>query len=298
MAKKKATARPQSRELGRDDLQLALKKLDRRIADLIAFDVDSINDQFDANASALVARINASIAEIFGQGTVEYSHNSVWSLSSGAIHAETDWGGGTPIGTIRDEYRKGVANTIVRLNGLKATLQERLDDMPSMPGASPVSGAGFERTRVDASNRKVFIVHGHDEAAKQSVARYLTKLELEPVILHEHPSKGRTIIEKLEAHLGDVAYVIVLLTPDDIAAPVNSPDNKSHRARQNVILELGLFIGALGRDRVCALYKSDVEIPSDYDGVVFVSMDGGGWQLEVAKELRAAGLDVDFNKLG
>ena len=148
--------------------------------------------------------------------------------------------------------------------------------------------------------RKVFIVHGHDETMKEAVARALVKLDLEPVILHEQPNKGRTIIEKFSDY-ADVGFAIVLLSGDDFAYAKDSDvDNKKSRARQNVILELGYFIGKLGREHVLPLYKEepDFEIPSDYSGVLFTSFDNKGmWQLNLVKELKACGFEVDANKL-
>ena len=140
----------------------------------------------------------------------------------------------------------------------------------------------------------VFIVHGHDEAAKEAVARFVEKLELKPIILHEQPDKGRTVIEKFEDH-SNVGFAIVLLTPDDVGASVSDKDNLTLRARQNVVFELGFFLGKLGRNRVCALYKGDLEIPSDYEGVLFVPMEGD-WRLSLAKEIKAAGISIDLNK--
>jgi len=140
----------------------------------------------------------------------------------------------------------------------------------------------------------VFLVHGHDEGSRENVARYLEKLGLRPKILHEQPNRGKTIIEKLEVH-SSVGFAVVLLTPDDIGGK----DEKTlrPRARQNVILELGFFCGALGRSRVCALFKGDVEIPSDFEGVVYVPLDdSGAWRLALAREIKAAGISVDLNK--
>jgi predicted nucleotide-binding protein len=139
--------------------------------------------------------------------------------------------------------------------------------------------------------RKVFVVHGHDEGAKEGVARYLEKLHLEPVILHEQPNRGMTIIEKFET-FSDVAFAVVLLTPDDPGVAGGQA-----RARQNVILELGYFLGKLGRACVCALYKDGTEIPSDFQGVVFVKMDpAGGWRMQLALELKQVLPHVDLNK--
>lgn len=115
-------------------------------------------------------------------------------------------------------------------------------------------------------------------------------------MLREQPSKGRTIIEKFEDY-ADVGFAVILLTADDRGATkdTNFDDQKS-RARQNVVFEFGYFIGKLGRNRVCALHAPGVEVPSDYSGVVYIELDSGGaWQLQLAKEIRAAGIDVDMN---
>lgn len=145
-------------------------------------------------------------------------------------------------------------------------------------------------------SRKVFVVHGHDDGAKDSVARFLEKLKLCPIILHEQPNEGMTVIEKFEHH-SNVGFAVVLLTPDDIGFARNKPKEKKSRARQNVIFELGYFIGTVGRDKVCALYKEGVEIPTDYQGVLFVPMDSGeNWRLMLAKEIKRAGLDIDINR--
>ena len=145
---------------------------------------------------------------------------------------------------------------------------------------------------------KVFVIHGHDEAARVKVARFLEKLKLEPVILHEQENRGRTIIEKFEGY-SDVGFAVVLLTPDDVGAPRDKQSELSPRARQNVISELGFFIGKLGRDRVCILKKQEVEMPSDCQGVVYTDFDdAGAWQMKVIQELKAAGFNVDANLLG
>jgi predicted nucleotide-binding protein len=122
---------------------------------------------------------------------------------------------------------------------------------------------------------------------QQTVAHFVTKIGLEPIILADQVNGGRTIIEKFE-HNADVGYAIVLLSPDD-------PGLSSHRARQNVILEWGYFIGRLGRSRVCALKRGEVELPSDIIGIVWeVFDDNGGWKSRLAKELASAGLRVDI----
>ena len=146
--------------------------------------------------------------------------------------------------------------------------------------------------------KKVFVVHGHNDSLKLATARLLEKLDLEPVILHEQPNKGRTIIEKFLDY-SDVAFALVLLTPDDKGGLARaSSDVFRPRARQNVILELGFFVGRLGRERVVAIYQEGVEIPSDYSGVLFIPFDQSGvWQYHAAKEMKAAGLKIDLNKI-
>ena len=149
-----------------------------------------------------------------------------------------------------------------------------------------------------APSQNVFVVHGHDALAKVDLARTLERLKLVPIVLHEQANEGKTIIEKFERDASKVSFAVVLLTPDDSGHPAGKPGDAKPRARQNVILELGYFSGALGRSNVCVLYKGDVEIPSDYLGVVYVNMDdSGAWRFTLAKELKQAGLPVDLNNL-
>ena len=150
----------------------------------------------------------------------------------------------------------------------------------------------------EKTSQKVFIVHGHDEGAKEAVARFVERLALDAVILDEQPSEGLTIIEKFEKHARSADFAIVLITPDDVGAPIQEQNALKLRARQNVIFELGYFFHALGRRSVCALYKEGVELPSDIYGVVYVRMDEfDAWQLTLAREMKQAGLSFDANKL-
>jgi len=144
------------------------------------------------------------------------------------------------------------------------------------------------------TSNKVFIVHGHDGEAREAVARFLEKIGLQAIILHEQANQGRTVIEKVEAN-GDVGFAVVLLTPDDLGCTKGGKPEP--RARQNVLLELGYFIGRLGRAKVCALKRGELEIPSDFAGVVWEKMDDrSGWKLALARELMAAGHAIDLNK--
>lgn len=160
----------------------------------------------------------------------------------------------------------------------------------------PISPIQGKKGKTTISNR-IFLVHGKDNELKESTARFLTKLELMPIILHEQTSKGRTIIEKFEDY-SDVAFALVLMTPDDIGAIAENKENLMKRARQNVVFELGYFIGKLGRKNVVALVKGDIEIPSDLYGVVYIGIDNNdNWKMQLSKEIKAAGLNIDMNKI-
>lgn len=190
-----------------------------------------------------------------------------------------------------DSYQAVLKAKITRLE----SLLERLELIPIASDIQPARQQATPRISSEQGNR-IFVVHGHDETARETVARFLTQLGLAPIILHEQTNAGRTIIEKLEHH-SSVDFAVVLLTPDDVGALAKTPDQLQERARQNVVLELGFFIGKLGRKRVCALHKGALELPSDVLGVAYLPMDGAGaWKLPLAKELREAGFAFDLNK--
>lgn len=154
-----------------------------------------------------------------------------------------------------------------------------------------------KKQQENSISNRVFLVHGHDNELKETTARFLEKLDLKPIILHEQTSKGLTIIEKFEEY-SDVAFAVVLLTPDDHGSKIGDNDNLLKRARQNVIFELGYFIGKLGRKNVVGLVKDNIEFPSDYTGVIYIGVDNSdGWKMMLSKEMKAAGLKIDLNKI-
>lgn len=180
------------------------------------------------------------------------------------------------------------------LSVLRGALKEiELDEefLPSTP-TFPLDTEVTESTR----SNKVFIVHGHDDGLKNEVARFVEKLDLEAVILHERANEGNTIIEKIEKN-SDVGFAIVLYTPCDEGKSKSSEQLQS-RARQNVVFEHGFFIAKLGRSNVVALHKGqDIELPNDLSGVVYVKFESGAWKYEIAKEMKASGYIIDFNKI-
>lgn len=151
--------------------------------------------------------------------------------------------------------------------------------------------------KVKEMSDEVFIVHGHDNEAKQEMARTLERWGFRPVILHEQPDSGMTIIEKIEKY-SDVCYAVILYTECDCGRDKNtSVDKERYRARQNVVFEHGYLIAKLGRNRVSAFVKGNVETPGDIGGVVYIPMDNAGaWKMNLAKNMKGEGIDVDMNK--
>jgi len=150
---------------------------------------------------------------------------------------------------------------------------------------------------IDKNKTDIFIVHGHDDLAKNEMARFVEQMNFKPIILHEQASEGTTIIEKIEKY-SNVGFGIVLYTACDVGAKISDKDNLNDRARQNVVFEHGFLNGKLGRKNVCAFVKGNIETPNDISGIVYVPLDAhGAWKIALAKELRASGYDVDMNKM-
>lgn len=188
----------------------------------------------------------------------------------------------------------------MRLGLLQGIIANAQDDAGT-PGTEKAEVDSLQKGSYVAEpreTRKVFVVHGHDEAAKEATARFLEKLDLQPIILHEQSSGGRTIIEKFEKYSRDIGFAVVLLTPDDLGAARKEKERLQSRARQNVVLELGYFLGRLTRNRVCALYKGGVELPSDIQGVIYIEMDdAGAWRTKLAQELVEAKCPINLQGL-
>ena len=196
-----------------------------------------------------------------------------------------------------DAYRGAWEDGKAALQNLLSTILEELVLFPRKRETGTPDEVSLDMTSEDS----VFIVHGHDTEMKEAAARTVERLGLKAVVLHEQPNKGRTIIEKLMDYSSVASFAVVLLSPDDLAfMRGEEPSTAKPRARQNVILELGFFLGKLGRSRVIAVHREEAgfEMPTDYSGVVFTPFDERGtWKFELARELRAAGYDVDANEL-
>lgn len=276
-------------QLSPSAIERGIARLDERIVELRNFDVRQIPKGSSPELNALAAAIQDTLIRCFGERTTAYNRfQNAASLQFFPGFASSNY-------PQQHHYQEGaqrnIANSIALLQEAQRVLREDLAD--AQHEAEPET-AHAEQAAV--LSRRVFVVHGHDEGARETVARFLEKIGFEAVILHEQANRGGTVIEKIEANR-DVGFAVVLLTPDDLGRSIKEDDLKP-RARQNVLLELGYFIGHLGRDKVCALKRGDVELPSDYVGVVWEKMDdGGGWKQALGRELDAAGHEIDWNRV-
>ncbi|WDG50453.1 nucleotide-binding protein [Pseudomonas chlororaphis] len=277
-------------QLSPQGIERCIARLQERITELANFDVSQLSD--DGASPKLVAlstSIEDTLVRCFGENT------SVYYRFSSAAQLHFSPGVWTENYPLRHHYVQGTEDNIQQsmhmLLEAQRTLREDLADHEhATKPENPVVADNIQQ----ALSRKVFIVHGHDEGAREMVARFLERLGFQSIILHEQANQGRTVMEKVETH-GEVGFAVVLLTPDDEGcAKGGTPEP---RARQNVLLELGYFLGRLGRDKVCALKRGAVEIPSDFAGVVWEPMDGNGWKQALGRELEAAGHDIDWNKV-
>ena len=198
----------------------------------------------------------------------------------------------TPDSVFHECFMDGIKNAQAIIRSAVKEFEDYDLEPPSSAGPIATTSKPDDSAKVI---RKIFVVHGHDNEMKQTVARFLERLDFEAIILHEQASGGDTIIEKFERN-SDVSYAVVLLSPDDVGAEKDKKDELQSRARQNVVLELGYFIGRLGRSHVCPLVRGPIETPSDFHGVVYVPFEGEDWKFHLVKELKHLGFDIDANK--
>ena len=228
----------------------------------------------DADFQAWKTKAERFLIKKFGKDSLEYTKFEKTHFSLTVFYS------GIPDSEFVEACRRGLETTkAVFLTYLEEIEVEKVDTTPLK-----VYNPTYE---------KVFIVHGHDGELKEAVARIIEKQGINAIILSEQANKGRTIIEKFEDY-SDVGGAICLFTADDYGrAKTDETDNT--RARQNVVLETGYFMGKLGRDHVVLLADQNIEMPSDLSGVVYT--DTTKWEIDLLKELKEMGYTVDFNKL-
>jgi predicted nucleotide-binding protein len=268
-------------------IERGIARLEERISELQAFDVGTLVKGRSAEITALEVAIKDTLNRCFGEGTSAYN---LYERAADLQHYSMVISRGELV-DYATPTRRNIGNSVALLTQAKRALTEDLADYDFVSNSSLPA---ISEPVAQELSRRVFLVHGHDEGARETVARFLMQLGFEPIILHEQANQGRTVMEKVEAH-GQVDFAVVLLTPDDQGcAKGGTPEP---RARQNVLLELGYFLGRLGRAKVCALKRGTLEIPSDFAGVVWESMEGGSWKQALGRELEAAGHDIDWNKV-
>ena len=260
-------------------MRQGVDRLRKRISDLEAFDPATVQDRWAPETRAIETAIEETLAKVFGEGTPAYNrYNSATRLDSGPLIMG---GGPDPTHRVQGWLREGKARSLALLIQAVKGLEEDLADVGEIIPAA-IAQPHF------AKNDEIFIVHGRDTPAQHEVELLVQRAGLKPIVLHRMANEGRTIIEKFEAHGGAAGFAIVVLTPDDVGGL--DKDQLQPRARQNVIGEMFWFAGRLGRKRVCALKKGNIEMPSDFAGIGYTEMDDrGAWKQELLRELQAAG---------
>lgn len=230
-----------------------------------------------------------AIENVFGQNSSNAKDfNSINYIPMVVYQIQNDVAGRSSL--YREAYINGLKKSEAILQSMIGEIEEYWPDDDQAQNPAPTSQ--FQK---QTNTSQVFIIHGRDIGTRDTIARFLESLDLEPVILQEQPDRSRTIIEKFEEY-AQVNFAIALFTPDDFGGLKG--DDAQSRARQNVVFEFGYFIGKYGRGRVRALVKGNIEIPSDYSGVVNILLDASdGWKMRLVRELKSAGFDVDANHL-
>lgn len=147
-----------------------------------------------------------------------------------------------------------------------------------------------ETKEASADRGKVFFIHGTDCHTSSLVLSFIRALGLQPIIMKELAHAGKTIITEIRKR-AEVKYAICLLTPDNLGGV--SAHELHFRADQNVILELGIFVGRLGRENVSSLFVEGVELPEDFHAFEHIEIDRTNeWKEALLKELTQAGFEI------
>ena len=158
------------------------------------------------------------------------------------------------------------------------------------PSPTTATAAKDERT-------KIFVVHGHDTGALELLGLVLRRLGPDPYILQNNDGESKTLVEALEQKIyKEAAFGIVLLTPDHFDYPKSKTDkDRQPRARQNVILEIGVVLASLGQDHMVLLKKGALEIPTDVSGIIYLEFNEHVKEVAVqlATQMNGAGIEID-----
>ncbi len=293
MARDSSPGRPRA-NLSVDQMRYGIERLKNRIADLEKFDVSSIVKPNDPRIQALETSIDETLERVFGAETTEWKRYRLAAclhkqIGAGLLYAAN--GQNPPVSELQREFVEVRDRSLALLDqAIKGLAEEIVECERAAVTALPIS-------QVKPPGRNVFVVHGHDNEAKNEIALFLREIGLEPIILHQRPNGGRHLLTKFTEESEGAAFAVVLMTPDDEGGLAGGSD-KRPRARQNVVFELGFFNGKLGPANVAALIKDDVEKPSDFDGIAYITLDlGGSWKRELARELQYAKVPFDPAKV-
>jgi len=229
----------------------------------------------------LKAAINSHGLEIVDIKDIQHGHQL--TLSNGT---KANWySSGKVVVQGKDTEEKNLLSTVVNGGNPLPTPNEQ-------PSSSSTTQSGT------ISDPKVFVVYGHDTEARDQLELMLLRMNIKPVILGNMAPDGKTIIEALISNT-DVPYAVVLLTPDDEGHKVGEDSKKAFRARQNVVLELGMFLSKLGREKVAILHKGNLELPSDINGLIYVPFEKSVQEAKnkLAASLQKAGFYIDIENL-
>lgn len=269
LIKSKATFKEELRErltIGEELLKTVIQTMD---------DFESLKSEYSSWHDYNLELLKQSFSEPFNEYRKNYDNIGQWS--------------GLMLGGSKSNAEK--VKDFIKLLNAKVDNLKKLFQKTDLLKSSKIEPAIHQEIEFDKS--KVFIVHGHDDLAKEETARFIEKLGFSPIILHEQASSGLTIIEKIESYT-NVGFGVVLYTPCDIGAKNGDESDLKLRARQNVVFEHGYLIGKIGRKNVTALVKGTIETPNDISGVVYISMSND-WKFALAKELKSSGFPVDMN---
>jgi predicted nucleotide-binding protein len=273
-----------------EPLNIGGRSKQRRLLDVVKSLRDDLSSQ-DERALSLVREVVARLPKDLDEREQRFVHSvhaDGWDTAGGAVRAR-----GVSEPSLAPQGEPVVPMAEAAGPGLIAVTVEAT---PATAAASASAPRIVVSPEVDqATSQRVFIVHGRDQHFREVVARFVERQQYQPVILAEQVNQGRTLFEKLLDEAADAAFAVAILSPEDLGG-LRTENEYRARARQNVIFELGYFVALLGRKRVVALVQPDVEIPSDIAGLLYIEVrdDSDAWKMQLAKEMKAAGLVINF----
>lgn len=301
MARRPTQFPPEDRVLGVAETRSAIERLTLRLGELRQLDPRSVATYRSPQIVSLETAIEQTLTAVFGQGTPKFKlYRAASDLEPAPVlRMVPDWiavrGGGAGYdGVDVGELQRGILERQQRAVALLEQAIRGLEEEIAYRGEQ--RGPTAETVSQSRPNNKIFLVHGRNDEAKNAVALFLRAIGLEPIILHERPNGGRHLLTKFREEAEGASFAVVLMLPEDEGGLAGAANQRA-RARQNVVFELGFFVGKLGPANVAALLQGDVEKPSDFDGIAYIPFASGGhWKTDLARELHHAKVPFDAAK--